>query len=218
MDIKECSMMKIPRKLWIRQAFSLIAVTTYLFLVMLFQGCATSPNPLENELILTRLPSAQTVITKPIMSQSPTLPSNGEQKKIRASGEAILTANLEGDSNSLDLDSGKVVGNDSGNADISLRTNVGSMNMIFDVLYPLNGAKQFSTYHTEASFSECFQNLSNYSSSNIPDFGEDNALCFITNEGRLAAIRYVPNSYKRSDNNHEVSIRIKYIVWDQIIK
>ncbi len=98
-------------------------------------------------------------------------------------------------------------------ADLVFTCSKGSM--IYYVLSPANGAS-YKIFYTEGiSFDDCAQDSEMFTKRSIPDFPAG-PICILTDEGRLAMVQYVPDSW-HSGYGGEASILLRITVWDQVL-
>lgn len=111
----------------------------------------------------------------------------------------------------IDLDKGKNGLGDMIDGDLEFRANSGTM--VFYSLLPHNGATAYKGEGTNPDFDQCYKSLDLFSTGSIPDFFESQVVCFLTTEGRIAAIKYDPDSIHVGYQG-QASILLSITIWE----
>jgi len=84
------------------------------------------------------------------------------------------------------------------------------------VLSPVNGASYKIFYTDTVGYDDCVENLAGFSKKSIPDFSAG-PICVLTNEGRMAFVQYVPDSW-HSGYGGEASLLLRITVGDAVVE
>jgi hypothetical protein len=109
----------------------------------------------------------------------------------------------------IDLDQGRLTA--SGQADMCIEAGGGSL--MYYYLTPANGARKYLFGETAPVFEDCAAVLSQYSSTNIPDYPAWPNICVLTNQNRLARVTITSIGASLSSG---LQIRIQYTTWSKV--
>jgi hypothetical protein len=82
---------------------------------------------------------------------------------------------------------------------------------IFYSLLPVNGAKAYYPGVDDIGYKYCAENIKLYSNGSIPEFLNGKPICVLTNEGNLAIINYVQESFLNTES--EIQAKIEVWLW-----
>ena len=107
--------------------------------------------------------------------------------------------------------------NDNGmlNSDVEWYVGQGKITAYF--FFPTNNAKIYFS-GGDLDFASCVDHLSEFADKSFDYFRTGMPTCVLTNEGRIAIVNYVKNSFRIDKDDHIISTSIKVTVFNQIVK